>query len=70
MKVEPHDKFSMVLQLLELAEWAFVYKLRKRRPAITEPEIEIALKDWYAQRPGASLGDGVGVPGDRRRFQR
>lgn len=70
MDVEPHERFSIVLQLLEIAERAFVYKLRKRRPAITEQEIETALRDWYAQRPGASLGDGVGVLGDRRRFQR
>ncbi|MCC7338653.1 MAG: hypothetical protein IT422_26460 [Pirellulaceae bacterium] len=70
MKIEPYDRFSMVLQLLEIAERAFVYKLRKRRPAITEQEIEVAIKDWYALRPGASLGDGLGVPGDRRRFQR
>ncbi len=70
MEVEPHERFSIVLELLEIAERAFVYKLTKRRPTISEQEIETALRDWYAQRPGASLGDGVGVPGDRRRFQR
>jgi hypothetical protein len=45
-----------------------VYKLKRERPEITQPEIDEAVSKWYRHRPGAEFGDGVGVPGDPKRF--
>jgi hypothetical protein len=66
----PKSKYTLqiVQELLEIAERAFVHKLRKRNPEITDDAIRAAVNQWYATRPGAELGDGVGVPGDPRRF--
>jgi len=66
--LQPVGKFAVVLELLELAERAFVYKLKRERPEITQPEIDEAVSKWYRHRPGAEFGDGVGVPGDPKRF--
>jgi hypothetical protein len=49
----------------ELADTARELKraqLRARNPDAAETEIEAALADWLATRPGAELGDGVGSP--------
>lgn len=62
------SKFEMILELVELGERAFIYKLKKMNPLISAAEIEEAVTAWYHDRPGAALGDGVGVPGDIRRF--
>jgi hypothetical protein len=37
--------------------------LRRRYPRASDAEIERALADWLASRPGAELGDGEGVRG-------
>ena len=63
-----HSKFGIILELVELGERAFVYKLRKSNPLIYPFEVDEVVKAWYQDRPGAELGDGVGVPGDVRRF--
>ncbi len=62
-------KLRAVAQLLELAERAFIFKLTKSQSNITPEEIKAAVRDWYAIRPGAEFGDGVGVPGDPTRFE-
>jgi Rv0078B-related antitoxin len=68
MKPQPIEKFAVVLELLELAERAFIYKLKRNRPNITDLEIEEEVEKWYRHRPGAEFGDGEGVPGDPKRF--
>ncbi len=67
-RFSPNCKLQIVAQLLDIAERAFVYKLSKRHPEMTEAEVKSAIRNWYATRPGAELGDGVGVPGDPKRF--
>jgi len=62
------SKFEMILELVELGERAFIYKLKKKNPLISPMEIEEAVSAWYRDRPGAVLGDAVGIPGDVRRF--
>jgi hypothetical protein len=52
-----------------MAERAFVFKLLKRNPDVTEAETHSATRDWYATRPETELGDGVEVPGDPNRFE-
>ncbi len=61
-------KLQIVAQLLDIAERAFVFKLLKRHPDMIEADVRSAIRNWYATRPGAELGDGVGVPGDPKRF--
>jgi hypothetical protein len=63
-------KFKILMELIELSERAFIFKLKKKRPNITEQEIELELRSWYQDRPGAEHGDGVGVPGDPSRFDK
>jgi len=62
------SKFGIVLELVELGERAFIHKLKKTNPLISPTEIEEAVRGWYRDRPGAVMGDGVGVPGDIGRF--
>ncbi len=61
-------KLQIVAQLLDIAERAFVHKLLKRHPDMIEADVKSAIRNWYATRPGAEHGDGVGVPGDPKRF--
>ena len=62
------SKFQMVVELLELSERAFIYKLLKKKPNITAEELKAEKRRWYQTRPGAKFGDGEGVVGDPRRF--
>jgi len=61
-------KLEIFLSLMELAESAFFYKLKKKRPNLTEEEISCELQKWYLERPGAELGDAYGEVGDISRF--
>jgi hypothetical protein len=65
----PSTKFETILELVELGERAFVYKLKKMNPLISTTEIEEAVRGWYQDRPGAEMGDGVGIIGDIERFK-
>ncbi len=60
----------MIFELQRLAERAFIYKLKEKRPEITEREILFELNKWYKIRPGAEHGDGVGRLGDPARFDK
>lgn len=62
--------FEMIAEVQLLAERAFVYKLKEKRPTITPEEVEAAVQEWYKDRPGAELGDAVGRVGDPRRFKK
>lgn len=61
-------KFELIVELLELSERAFLYKLKKRKPDLSPDQIKEELRNWYQTRPGAEHGDGVGVPGNPSRF--
>lgn len=62
-------KVQMIADLQKFAERAFVYKLKKRDPHISDEGIAAAVNAWYKDRPGAPLGDGVGRVGDPTRFR-
>lgn len=62
------SRFQLIVELQELAERAFVHKLKASKPNLSEEEIKAELNRWYKVRPGAELGDGVGRPGNRSRF--
>lgn len=61
--------FEMFAELQELAERAFVFRLREKEPNITAEEVEVELCKWLKERPGAEFGDGVGRIGDLSRFK-
>ena len=61
-------KFQMILELMELSERAFLYKLRKNNPNMDEAQVKLELTKWWQLRPGAEHGDGEGIPGDPKRF--
>jgi len=68
MAIDGIRKMQLILELQELAERAFIHKLRIKKPDITDEEITAELSAWYKIRPGAEHGDGVGRPGDLSRF--
>jgi hypothetical protein len=59
----------MVSNLQKLAERAFVYKLKKKNPSISDQDVIAELNRWYTDRPGAPNGDGFGRRGDPSRFK-
>lgn len=60
---------ELILNIQQFAERAFVIKLMKKRPGITRNEISREVDNWYQDRPGAPLGDGIGRVGDPSRFR-
>ncbi len=61
---------EIFLELQEIVENAFIYKLKKKNPSISEESIKKAVTDWYHIREGAENGDAEGTVGDIRRFNR
>jgi len=49
--------------LIEFAEAMLRQRLRRDHPGVSEEEIDAMVGSWYAERPGAELGDAKGVPG-------
>ena len=61
--------FEMIGELQELAERAFVFRLKEKNPNITSQQVEVEIGKWLKIRPGAEFGDGVGRVGDLTRFK-
>jgi hypothetical protein len=61
--------FEMISELQQLAERAFVYRLKEKNPQMTPEQVEIEICKWFKDRPGAEFGDGVGRIGDLSRFE-
>lgn len=57
------ERLRTTLELVALAEDMIRVKTRRENPGATAAEIEGAVGRWYAHRPGAKQGDGVGRPG-------
>lgn len=66
--VDGSKKFANVMELINLAERAFIYKLKRKHPEMPDEDVRLAIRNWYQDRPGAELGDAEGMPGDIRRF--
>lgn len=60
--------FEMFAELQELAERAFVFRLKEKDPNLTAAQIEVEYCKWLKDRPGSEFGDGVGRVGDISRF--
>jgi hypothetical protein len=43
-------KFGLMMELEDLAERAFVHKLKRKNPQVTPIETEAAVRAWYQHR--------------------
>jgi hypothetical protein len=62
----PTEKLRIAFALIDVAERMLRQRLRQRlrreSPEISEQALEERVGAWYARRPGAEFGDGVGIP--------
>jgi len=58
----PTEKLRMAFSLIEVAERMLRQRLRRESPDISNEALEERIAAWYARRPGAEFGDGVGIP--------
>jgi hypothetical protein len=58
----PAEKLRMTFALIDTAERMLRQRLRRENPDISPGDLEDRVAAWYAKRPGAEFGDGVGVP--------
>jgi Rv0078B-related antitoxin len=65
----PAERLALTFELFEFGVEMMAANLRRRHPGATPDEIERLLEEWLAERPGAELGDGVGVPVPLTRFR-
>lgn len=65
----PAERLALTFELFEFGVEMMAANLRRRHPGATPDEIERLLEAWLAERPGAELGDGVGVPVPLTRFR-
>lgn len=52
-------KFRVISELQQLGERAFIHKLKKRRPEITDSEISAEVAEWYLAKPNEALEKGL-----------
>ncbi|HEY8945781.1 MAG TPA: hypothetical protein VIM73_16040 [Polyangiaceae bacterium] len=57
----PTEKLRIAFALIDVAERMLRQRLRRESPEMSEQALEDRVAAWYARRPGAELGDGVGV---------
>jgi hypothetical protein len=62
-------RLEMALEMHEDGVMIMRENLVRRHPGESADEIEARLAAWLAERPGAEVGDGVGVPGRWPRSQ-
>ena len=67
---EAAAKLRTALDLHEAGVQMMRENLRRKFPESSADRIEEMLVAWLQTRPGAEHGDGVGIPGDVRRFSR
>lgn len=53
-------RLEQALELADLAEEMRLLALRRKYPNATAADLAGQIRDWYAQRPGAELGDAEG----------
>ncbi len=56
------ERLDAALALTDFGEEALRRRLARKRPGISDVEIEAAVAAWYRERPGAELGDSAGRP--------
>lgn len=58
----PQKKLRIAFALIDVAERMLRQRLRRESPEISEQVLDERVSAWYARRPGAEFGDGVGMP--------
>jgi hypothetical protein len=58
----PTEKLRIAFALIDVAERMLRQRLRRESPNISDEVLEQRVGAWYAHRPGAEFGDGVGTP--------
>ncbi|HTA92251.1 MAG TPA: hypothetical protein VK745_21885 [Polyangiaceae bacterium] len=58
----PAEKLRIAFALIDVAERMLRQRLRRESPDISEAALDERVCAWYARRPGAEFGDGVGTP--------
>ena len=58
----PTEKLRIAFALIDVAERMLRQRVRRESPGISDQVLEERVGAWYARRPGAELGDGVGIP--------
>jgi len=61
----PARRMRLALDMYEVGEAFVRARLRRETPAITEEALDEAVRAWRLSRPGAEMGDAVGVPSNR-----
>lgn len=59
------SKLETFLELMQIAETAFIYKLKKKKPNLTDKEIEKEICNWYLEKPEPEFADCIKVDIDR-----
>lgn len=58
----PAARLRVAFELHELGVQMHRRRLRRERPELTDAELDVALRAWLHERPGAEHGDAVGMP--------
>lgn len=58
-------RIRAVLDMFEFGQLMYRTKLRRENPDALDAEIEAMVNTWRTARPGAPMGDAVGVPSKR-----
>ena len=60
MVAEQATGLALVFELADFAAALVAQRYRREHPDATDRDVGSAVAAWYAQRPGAPSGDGVG----------
>jgi Rv0078B-related antitoxin len=58
----PGDRLMQAFEMFEFGVEVMAASLRRRYPTADPEQIERLIEAWLADRPGAALGDGDGIP--------
>jgi len=63
-------KLNIFLDLMQIVEQGFIFKLKKKQPDITAEEIKKEVQKWYLSRPNEQYDDKYWRKGDISRFNK
>ena len=55
-----NQRFKIAQELLDIAEFQFIRRLKSKRPKITATEIQSEVRDWYKKQTG-SFGTEISI---------